>query len=314
METGANTTKTVRFDLEILGKGDRDDGGRCYICNTSFGVMFAVRPPQSPGEELPALPTWATSPTHGTKWSRGEEMTIYAEKLLPHSIEAEESVLGAILIDPDCVTRLVPNLKGTDFYRERNQLVYDAAVALANRDMAVDQTTIASELARRESLDLVGGMAYLSHLVAITPTSVHAEDYAAIVSKKATLRKLITAASRISELGYSDTDDAEEAIRQAENALYAIRDTNRLGDFISLREAMDRYLESQAANYDLARFQQRSAADRVRGTGRAPRRAAALGYGDPGGAALGGEEHPGTEHGPERRQGPAGPAPCSAWR
>ena len=178
-------------------------------------------------------------------------MTIYAEKLLPHSIEAEESVLGAILIDPDCVTRLVPNLKGADFYRERNQLVYDAAVALANRDMAVDQTTIASELARRESLDLVGGMAYLSHLVAITPTSVHAEDYAAIVSKKATLRKLITAASRISELGYSDTDDVEEAIRQAENALYAVRGTNRLGDFISLREAMDRYLESQAANYDL---------------------------------------------------------------
>ena len=103
-------------------------------------------------------------------------MTVYAEKLLPHDTEAEESVLGSILIDGECLTRLAPLLKEGDFYRERNQLCFDAALSLFQRDQAVDQITLAGELSRTEKLDLVGGMAYLSHLVSITPTSVHAED------------------------------------------------------------------------------------------------------------------------------------------
>ena len=91
-------------------------------------------------------------------------MTVYAEKLLPHDTEAEESVLGSILIDGECLTRLVPLLKEGDFYRERNQLCFDAALSLFQRDQAVDQITLAGELSRTEKLDLVGGMAYLSHL------------------------------------------------------------------------------------------------------------------------------------------------------
>ena len=110
-------------------------------------------------------------------------MTLYAEKLLPHDIEAEEAVIGSLLIDGECFSRLAPVLQGADFYRERNQLCYDAAMALFLRDQAIDQTTMAGELARTERLDTVGGMAYLSHLVAITPTSAHAEDYAENVQR-----------------------------------------------------------------------------------------------------------------------------------
>ena len=174
-------------------------------------------------------------------------MTLYAERLLPHNIEAEESVIGSILIDGECVTRLVPVLKGSDFYRESNKLCYDAAVALASRNQAVDQTTLASELARTERLKLVGGMAYLSHLVSITPTSVHAEDYAAIVTRTATMRKIIEAAVRIAEIGYKDTDDVDDAIRQAEDALYHVRDTARHRDFRSFRDIFDQYLQDRAA-------------------------------------------------------------------
>ena len=177
-------------------------------------------------------------------------MTVYAEQLLPHSIEAEEAVIGSILIDGDCITRLAPILKGTDFYRDRNRLCYEAAVALANRNQAVDQVTLAGELDRAESLDLVGGMAYLSHLVSITPTSVHAEDYAETVSRTAALRAIIAAGQRITMIGYQDTADLDAAIRQAEDVLYSVRDQQRTADFVSLREVLDRYLQDQAADLD----------------------------------------------------------------
>ena len=173
-------------------------------------------------------------------------MTIYAEKLLPHDLEAEESVLGSVLIDGECMTRLVPLLKGADFYRERNQLCFDAAMALFQRDQAVDQVTLAGELARTEKLDLVGGMAYLSHLVSITPTSVHAEDYAQAVSRTSNMRRLIDAGSRITALGYNDTDDMEATLREAEDALFAVRGASQTRGFVSLREIYDQYLQDQA--------------------------------------------------------------------
>ena len=178
-------------------------------------------------------------------------MTIYAERLLPHNIEAEEAVIGSLLIDSECIARIAPMLSPDDFYRERHQLCYDAAVALSNRNQAIDQTTMAAELARTEKLELVGGMAYLSHLVSITPTSVHAEDYAEIVSRTATMRKLIAAGSKIAELGYSDTDDLEITLRQAEDAVYAVRNTTHQRDFQSFRNIFDRYLQEQASAADL---------------------------------------------------------------
>ena len=178
-------------------------------------------------------------------------MTLYAERLLPHNIEAEEALIGSLLIDGECIARIAPMLRTGDFYRERNQLCYDAAMALSNRNQAIDQTTLASELARTEKLEIAGGMAYLSHLVSITPTSVHAEDYAEIVSRTAAMRKLIAAGSRIAELGYSDTDDLDATLRQAEDALYAVRNTTQQRDFQSFREIFDRYLQEQAMATDL---------------------------------------------------------------
>ena len=120
-------------------------------------------------------------------------MTMYAEKLLPHNVEAEEAVLGSLLIDSDSLTRVASMLKPEDFYRERNGLCYEAAIALSARDISIDQVTLAGELQRSETLDAAGGMAYLSHLVSITPTSMHAEDYALVISQHSTMRRLIQA-------------------------------------------------------------------------------------------------------------------------
>ena len=174
-------------------------------------------------------------------------MTTYAEKLLPHDVEAEEAVLGSILIDGECLTRLVPLLKEGAFYRERNQLCFDAALSLFQRDQAVDQVTLAGELARTEKLVLAGGMAYLSHLVSITPTSVHAEDYAQVISRTSSMRRLIDAGNRIIDLGYADTEDLEATMRQAEDALFTVRGTGQPRGFMPLKEIYDQYLQEQAS-------------------------------------------------------------------
>ena len=172
-------------------------------------------------------------------------MTTYAEKLLPHDVEAEEAVLGSILIDGECLTRLAPLLKEGAFYRERNQLCFDAALSLFQRDQAVDQVTLAGELARTEKLVLAGGMAYLSHLVSITPTSVHAEDYAQVISRTSSMRRLIDAGNRIIDLGYADTEDLEATMRQAEDALFTVRGTGQPRSFVPLKEIYDQYLQEQ---------------------------------------------------------------------
>ena len=171
---------------------------------------------------------------------------MYAERLLPHNMEAEEAVIGSLLIDGDCFSRIAPMLQPGDFYRERNQLCFAAALAMFQRDEAIDQLTLAGELARTEKLDAVGGMAYLSHLVSITPTSVHSEDYAEIVSRTATMRKLIDAAAQISALGYNDTDDVDGTLRQAEDALFAVRGARETRGFIPLRQIYDQYLQDRA--------------------------------------------------------------------
>ena len=173
-------------------------------------------------------------------------MTIYAERLLPHNLEAEEAVIGSLLIDGECFSRVAPVLQPGDFYRERNQLCFAAAQALFQRDQAIDQLTLAGELQRTEKLDAVGGMAYLSHLVSITPTSAHSEEYAEIVSRTSTMRKLIDAATQISALGYNDTDDVDATLRQAEDTLFAVRGAGQVRGFIPLRQIYDQYLQDRA--------------------------------------------------------------------
>ncbi|GIT44752.1 MAG: hypothetical protein Ct9H300mP11_26880 [Chloroflexota bacterium] len=84
---------------------------------------------------------------------------MYAEKLLPHDLEAEEAVVGSVLIDGDCFSRIAPHIKADDFYRERNQLCFAACEALFQRDEAIDQVTLARELSRASQLETVGGMA-----------------------------------------------------------------------------------------------------------------------------------------------------------
>ena len=175
---------------------------------------------------------------------------MYAEKLLPHNLEAEEAVVGSLLIDGSVFPRISHLVKPEDFYREKNQLCFAACEALFQRSEPIDQVTLARELSRTNQLEPVGGMAYLSHLVSITPTSVHSEHYSQLVARTSTMRRLIDAASRISAIGYQDTEDVDATLRQAEEVLFGVRTGLPGGGFVALRQVYDQYLEERAAIID----------------------------------------------------------------
>ncbi len=163
-------------------------------------------------------------------------------RLPPHDMDAEEAVLGSLLIDPEAVFKVAPRLNPENFYRERHGWIFDAALALAERSEPVNQITLAHELANRGRLEACGGAAYLSHLIANTPTSIFIADYAQIVRKTSLLRGLIGASHQIEELGYQ-SGDADTALARSEDILFRLRHGQEVRDFVPLRQALDQYLE-----------------------------------------------------------------------
>jgi replicative DNA helicase len=129
------------------------------------------------------------------------------DKLPPHNIEAEEAVLGSIFVDPGCLEDILPILKPRDLYREKNQWVYEACIAVQG---GINQITVSQQLMQDGKLEMVGGAGYLSLLVERLPTSLHAEHYAGIVARLAYNRRLIGMAGQIAAIGYEAELDQEE--------------------------------------------------------------------------------------------------------
>lgn len=165
------------------------------------------------------------------------------ERLPPHDIEAEEAVIGSLLIDPEAILKVATFLKAEDFFDETNQVIYQACLSLYQRNEVINQITVAHELMRQNRLEQIGGAAYLSHLISIVPTSLHVEHYAQIVSNMALMRRLIAAAGQIAAIGYEATPDIEASLNKAEDILFQVRTRQSPRDFISIREALGRYFE-----------------------------------------------------------------------
>jgi len=165
------------------------------------------------------------------------------EKSVPSNVEAEEAVLGALLIDVEAVSRVAPFLKPADFYRERNAAIYAARLDLHERREPGDFVTLCDELARRGQLEEVGGPAYLTSLINAVPTAVHVEHYAHIVERCAIMRRLIEAAGRIAAIGYENPSDVDTALDAAEQALFAVSQRRVSQDFTSLRDALRDYFD-----------------------------------------------------------------------
>ena len=172
---------------------------------------------------------------------------MYAERVLPHDIEAEEAVIGSLLIDGEAILHAATIIKPDDFFRERYRWCYQGCLALFDRREPIDQATLGHELARDNRLEEVGGYEFLSELAATVPTSVNIGYYAEIVRRTSVMRQLIRAASEIAVLGYENDADIDDTLSRAEDTLFRIRTGRGARDFEHLREVMDRILERQAA-------------------------------------------------------------------
>jgi replicative DNA helicase len=171
------------------------------------------------------------------------------EKLPPHDIDAEEAVIGSLLIDGAAIYKISGLLSESDyFYNERNRWLYDACLELNKRDEAINQITLAQELDRQGKLEDCGGAAYLSHLVSIVPTSLDVEYYAQIVYRLAISRRLIEAARRIESIGYDVDPDVDNSLTKAEDVLFNLRHGQTSGDFIHIRQVLDEYFEAPVSS------------------------------------------------------------------
>ena len=153
------------------------------------------------------------------------------EKQLPHDIEAEESLLGAILLDGKAVMRKVVNTVNThDFYSERNRCIYQSCLNLYERREAINTITAANEIQRLGKLDEVGGAPYLSHLVSVCPTSLDAPHYARLVYRLAASRRLIETAEAIAQIGYQALPDTNETINKGQELFDRYKKENGVSD------------------------------------------------------------------------------------
>lgn len=166
------------------------------------------------------------------------------EKLPPHDNDAEEAVIGSLLIDGAAMYKIAVLIKPSDFFGERNSQIFNACLSLYQRSEAINQITVAQELDRQGKLDSCGGGAYLSHLISIVPTSLDIEHYARIVNRLSIMRRLIEASNQIAAIGYAADPDVDASLSQAESMLFKIRQGQDTRDLIPIRQVLDKYFEA----------------------------------------------------------------------
>lgn len=152
----------------------------------------------------------------------------------PQNLQAEQSLLGSILLDSDVVSDVATTLRAEDFYEQRHQFIYDSILALYEAHRPIDLLTLSDDLEKKKLLDKAGGKSYLTELVNNVPTSSHAQEYAQIVSEKATRRRLIKAAQEITARGYDEENKVGELLSESEAELFRVTDHSIKHDIHSL--------------------------------------------------------------------------------
>lgn len=159
-------------------------------------------------------------------------------KVLPHDIQAEQSVLGSIFIKPEKMIEVAEYLKPNDFYRPAHKILFKAMVSLADRGEAIDIVTIKSTLESTDELGMVGGISYIAEIVNAVPTSSHAEHYAKIVAKKAQLRSIIDNLSDSIGNAYDEDMDIDEIIAKAERSLIEVSQASNKSSFRPIHDVL----------------------------------------------------------------------------
>ena len=170
--------------------------------------------------------------------------TAVAIRTLPHNLEAERSVLGAILLHNDAFNLAAEIIDSGAFFRDAHRRIFDRMVKLVERGDAIDLVTLKEELGRSGEIDEVGGPAYIAALVDGVPRSTNVEHYARIIKEKATLRNLIFSANKILAMAYAAEEDADDILDQAERDIFAIADDRVRDGFVSLGQLARSSLET----------------------------------------------------------------------
>jgi replicative DNA helicase len=166
------------------------------------------------------------------------------ERVPPHNIEAEESVLGSMLLSKDAIAEVLELLREDDFYRPAHRTVFHSVLELYGHGDAVDAITVAEELRRNGALVDIGGAPFLHTLVASVPTAANATYYARIVKEAGVLRRLIDAGTQIVQLGFETPQDTESAVDRAESLVYQVAQGRVTEDYHSLRDVLTGTLEA----------------------------------------------------------------------
>ncbi|GIX38056.1 MAG: replicative DNA helicase [Silanimonas sp.] len=185
--------------------------------------------------------------------SRPVDPRVEALRVPPHSIDAEQAVLGALMLDPQALEKVVGVLSHTDFYRRDHQLIFKAISELAEKNKPYDAVTLGEWFEAHALADQVGGTAYLVELAQTTPSAANVRAYADIVRDKSVLRSLIEVGTQIAEDGFAPGDrETPELLAEAEQRVFRIADQNRTGrkDIIPLKDAMKEAFEILQVRYE----------------------------------------------------------------
>ena len=157
----------------------------------------------------------------------------------PQSVDAEMSVLGALMLDREAMYRVADILSVRDFYKPAHQLIYQAMLDLFKLHEPIDVLSVSTRLREKGTLEDIGGSSYLTTLVNLVPTASHVLHYAKIVNKKRVLRDLIDASYHIAELGYKEENAVEELLDEAEQRVFSISQSSLQQEFFSVKDALD---------------------------------------------------------------------------
>lgn len=164
-------------------------------------------------------------------------------RMPPQDLEAEMSLLGALMLDGNVMVQVADILTTEDFYRDDHKLIYLAAADLFNQQSPIDVRSVASRLKEKKQLEKIGGNSYLVELVNCVPSASSAKHYAEIVRKKSILRHLIEAANHIHQLGYKEEDDLDYLLDEAEQKIYSIANLSFRQNFLNIKVALDEAFE-----------------------------------------------------------------------
>lgn len=170
----------------------------------------------------------------------------------PQNLEAEQSVLGAVMLSKDAMADVVEVLRSYDFYKPAHETIFEATSSLFRSGHPVDAVTVAAELQAAGALGRIGGAEYLHTLIASVPSAASAGYYARLVREQAILRRLVDAGTRIANMGYAADGDVDDIVDSAQAEVFAVTERNNAEDYLPIGDVMERTLEEveKASNHD----------------------------------------------------------------